>query len=123
MFADGSVFTPPALVPPSSTTWNVKLEIPVSIKRLYDFADAVDLTLVPPQGVAGINAPKVTVAKDQEFRNSLREAGAEYEVVKNTLARIAVKGTQFEDVSEHFKGVTAIAWTDNDPVVLTKAIS
>jgi large subunit ribosomal protein L10 len=65
----------------------------------------------------------VTVAKDQEFRNSLREAGASYEVVKNTLARIAVKGTQFEDVSEHLKGVTAIAWTDNDPVVLTKAIS
>ncbi|MFM9904039.1 MAG: 50S ribosomal protein L10 [Pyrinomonadaceae bacterium] len=65
----------------------------------------------------------VTVAKDQEFRNSLREAGAKYEVVKNTLARIAVKGTQFEDASEHFKGVTAIAWTDSDPVVLSKAIS
>lgn len=65
----------------------------------------------------------LTVSKDQEFRNSLREAGAQYEVVKNTLARIAVKGTQFEEVSEHLKGVTAIAWTDNDPVVLTKAIS
>ena len=65
----------------------------------------------------------VTVAKDQEFRSSLREAGAQYEVVKNTLARIAVKGTQFEEASEHFKGVTAIAWTQDDPVVLTKAIS
>ena len=59
----------------------------------------------------------------QEFRRSLSDAGANYEVVKNTLARIAVKGTQFEDVTEHFKGVTAIAWTENDPVVLTKAIS
>src|SRR6188768_28251 len=65
----------------------------------------------------------LTVTKDQEFRNSLREAGAKYEVVKNTLARIAVKGTQFEGAAEHFKGVTAIAWTDNDPVVLTKAVS
>jgi large subunit ribosomal protein L10 len=65
----------------------------------------------------------LSVTKDQEFRNSLREAGAEYSVVKNTLARIAVKGTQFEDVSESFKGVTAIAWTQNDPVVLSKAIS
>ena len=37
----------------------------------------------------------LSVTKDQEFRNSLREAGAEYSVVKNTLARIAVKGTQF----------------------------
>lgn len=65
----------------------------------------------------------VTVAKDQEFRNSIREAGAKYEVVKNTLARIAVKGTEFEQASEHFNGVTAIAWTENDSVVLTKAIS
>src|SRR5439155_4307120 len=40
-----------------------------------------------------------------------------------TLARIAVKGTQFEDVGEALKGVTAIAWTDSDPVVLSKAIS
>jgi len=65
----------------------------------------------------------LTVAKDQEFRNSLREAGAQYKVVKNTLARIAVKGTPFEGVSDSLKGVTALAWTENDPVVLSKAIS
>ncbi len=65
----------------------------------------------------------LTVSKDQEFRNSLREVGAKYQVVKNTLARIAVKGTQFEDATEYFKGVTAIAWTDGDPVVLSKAVS
>jgi large subunit ribosomal protein L10 len=70
-----------------------------------------------------VSFTKLTVTKDQEFRSSLREAGANYQVVKNTLARIAVKGTQFEDATEHFKGVTAIAWTDNDPVVLSKAIS
>ena len=70
-----------------------------------------------------VSFTKLTVTKDQEFRSSLREAGASYQVVKNTLARIAVKGTQFEDATEHFKGVTAIAWTENDPVVLSKAIS
>ncbi|HEY0430021.1 MAG TPA: 50S ribosomal protein L10 [Pyrinomonadaceae bacterium] len=66
---------------------------------------------------------KLTVNKDQEFRNQLREAGAKYQVVKNTIARLAVKGTPYENASEHFKGVTAIAWTENDPVVLSKAIS
>ncbi|MCD9185767.1 MAG: 50S ribosomal protein L10 [Pyrinomonadaceae bacterium] len=66
---------------------------------------------------------KLTVSKDQEFRNQLREAGAKYQVVKNTIARLAVKGTPYENASEHFKGVTAIAWTDNDPVVLSKAVS
>ncbi len=65
----------------------------------------------------------LSVTKDQEFRNAVREAGAQYQVVKNTLARIAVRGTDFEQASEHFKGVTAIAWTENDPVVLSKAIS
>jgi len=70
-----------------------------------------------------VSFSKLTVTKDQEFRNSLREAGAEYRVVKNTLARIAVKGTPFEETTQSLKGVTAIAWTDNDPVVLSKAIS
>jgi large subunit ribosomal protein L10 len=40
-----------------------------------------------------VSFTKLSVNKDIEFRNSLREAGAEYRVVKNTLARIAVKGT------------------------------
>ena len=66
---------------------------------------------------------KLTVVKDMEFRDRLREAGAEYRVVKNTLARIAVKGTDFEQATESFKGVTAIAWTDGDPVILSKAVS
>ena len=70
-----------------------------------------------------VSFTKLTVNKDIEFRNSLREAGAKYQVVKNTLARIATKDTQFEQASEHFKGVTAIAWTENDPVILSKAIS
>ena len=66
---------------------------------------------------------KVTVNKDQEFRHQLREAGASYQVVKNTIARLAVKGTPYEGAAEHFKGVTAIAWTESDPVVLSKAVS
>lgn len=70
-----------------------------------------------------VSFSKVTVGKDQEFRHQLREAGAEYRVVKNTLARLAIKGTQYEGASEHFKGVTAIAWTESDPVILSKAVS
>lgn len=67
---------------------------------------------------------KLTVTKDQELRNRLREAGATYNVVKNTLARRAAEGTPFEQAAEHFKGVTAIALsTNNDPVALSKAVS
>lgn len=66
---------------------------------------------------------KMTVAKDQELRNQLREAGVYYEVVKNTLARKATAGTPFEQAAEHFKGVTAIATSEGEPVNLSKAIS
>ncbi len=71
--------------------------------------------------IVGFN--KMTVAKDQELRNQLREAGVRYEVVKNTLARKAAEGTPFEQAAEHFKGVTAIAIGESDPVMLSKAIT
>ena len=65
----------------------------------------------------------MTVAKDQELRNQLREAGVTYSVVKNTLARKAAEGTSLEQASGQFKGVTAVALSDADPVGLSKAIS
>src|SRR3954467_10259682 len=85
--------------------------------------NALTESLAASKSAMVVSFSGVTVAKDQEFRNSIREAGAKYEVVKNTLARIAVKGTQFEEASASFKGVTAIAWTEGDPVVLSKAMS
>lgn len=66
---------------------------------------------------------KLTVAKDQELRRRLREAGATYSVVKNTLARKAAEGTPFAQTTEHFKGVTAIATSQGDAVTLSKAVS
>jgi large subunit ribosomal protein L10 len=65
----------------------------------------------------------LTVAKDQELRRRLREAGARYAVVKNTLARKAAEGTPYEQAAEHFKGVTALALSESDPVSLSKAVS
>jgi large subunit ribosomal protein L10 len=84
---------------------------------------ALTESLAASKSAMVVSFTKLTVNKDQELRSSLREAGASYQVVKNTLARIAVKGTQFEGTTDHLKGVTAIAWTENDPVVLSKAIS
>ncbi|MBA3570488.1 MAG: 50S ribosomal protein L10, partial [Pyrinomonadaceae bacterium] len=77
------------------------------------------------QSTAGmlVGFKKMTVAKDQDLRNQLREAGARYAVVKNTLARRAAAGTPFEQAAEHFKGVTGIALSTGDPVNLSKAVS
>src|SRR5262245_27937898 len=71
--------------------------------------------------VVGFN--KLTVAKDQELREQLRGAGAKYQVVKNTLARRAAKGTPFEQAEEHFKGVTAVAFVKDDGIALSKTLA
>jgi large subunit ribosomal protein L10 len=71
--------------------------------------------------VVGFN--KLTVAKDQELREQLRNAGAEYKVVKNTLARRAAKGTPFEQAEEHFKGVSAVAFVKDDGIALSKTLT
>ena len=66
----------------------------------------------------GINVPQVT-----ELRSQLRKAKAEYKVVKNSLAKRALKGTSFESLSSHFEGMTAVAYTKDDPVALAKALT
>ena len=66
----------------------------------------------------GLNVPQVT-----DLRRQLRAARASYKVVKNTLAKRAVKGTPFEALSAHFKGTTAIAYTGGDPVLLAKTLT
>ena len=70
-----------------------------------------------------VSFKKMTVAKDQELRRQLREAGVSYSVVKNTLARKAAAGTPLEPLADEFKGVTAVALSTTDPVGLSKAIS
>jgi len=65
----------------------------------------------------------LTVVKDTSFRKSIRESHAQYRVSKNTLLKLAVKESQFESLSEHFKGATAVATTENDVVALAKAVN
>ncbi len=66
----------------------------------------------------GINVPQVT-----ELRSQLRKAKSGYKVVKNSLAKRALKGTAFEPLSVHFEGMTAVAYTKDDPVLLAKALT
>ena len=66
---------------------------------------------------------KLTVAQDYELRKTLRSSGAKYRVVKNTLAKLAAKGTAAEEALNDLSGVTSLAYTSGDPVALAKAIS
>jgi large subunit ribosomal protein L10 len=66
----------------------------------------------------GLNVPQVT-----ELRRQLRTAKASYRVVKNTLARRALKGTPFQPLEKFFEGTTAVAYTATDPVALAKTLT
>ena len=65
----------------------------------------------------------LTAAKDFELRKTVRGAGAGYHVVKNKLAAKASQGSKVEKALQGLKGVSAVAYTSGDPVVLAKALS
>jgi large subunit ribosomal protein L10 len=66
----------------------------------------------------GIKVPEVT-----ELRRQVKASKATYKVVKNTLAKRALKGTAFEPLAVHFEGTTAVAYSEDDPVALAKTLT
>jgi len=65
----------------------------------------------------GLAVPEAT-----ELRRQVRAAQGNYRVVKNALAKRAVAGTPFESLRDVFEGPTAIAFSNDDPVMLAKAL-
>ena len=67
----------------------------------------------------GVNVDQIT-----NLRTEFRKAGVEYRVVKNTLVKIALKGTAYEsaDLNAQLKGQTGIAWSYEDPSAAAKVI-
>jgi large subunit ribosomal protein L10 len=66
----------------------------------------------------GITVPQVT-----ELRKQVRDSGSQYVVIKNTLALIAVKDTPLTKLTQHFTGMTAVAYNTTDPVALAKVLT
>jgi large subunit ribosomal protein L10 len=71
------------------------------------------------QTLEGVNLLVVThqnglsVEETTALRTQIREAGAGFKVTKNRLAKIAMKDTQFEPLSDLFTGPTAIAVSED----------
>ena len=65
----------------------------------------------------------LTASKDFELRKAVRNAGGSYHVVKNKLAAKASQGSKIEAALQGLKGVSAVAYTSGDPVMLAKALS
>ena len=63
----------------------------------------------------------MTVAQSTALRGKVREVGASYKVSKNSLAKIAIKGTNYEGIGDLLTGPVALA-TSVDPVAAAKAV-
>lgn len=64
----------------------------------------------------------LTVQQLSELRKQLRAVSAEYKVVKNRLARLAVASSELEGLGGHLKGPTGLIISKQDPVAVAKAL-
>src|SRR5688572_17630276 len=89
-----------------------KVQVVEQIKERFDASEGALLT----------EYRGLSVSEIAELRNSLREANADYKVLKNTLTRIAVKEIGLEGLVEMLEGPTAIAFCKSDPAAVAKAL-
>jgi large subunit ribosomal protein L10 len=88
----------------------VKEENITSLKA--DLGKAMSLVLADFRGIS--------VKSDTTLRREFRLSGCRYQVVKNSLLGIAVKGTPMEGIEKLLAGPTAIAYSFEDPSVPAK---
>lgn len=89
-----------------------KVQAVSDIKEKLEGAEAVFLT----------EYRGLTVKAVQELRRSLRDSGAEYKVVKMTLAKRAAGDAGIEGLDDYLLGPTALAFANRDPVATAKAL-
>ena len=81
---------------------------------------ALKLNLAKAQSLVLADFRGISVKADTTLRREFRLSGCKYQVVKNTLLGIAVKGTPMEGIEKLLAGPTAIAYSFEDPAVPAK---
>jgi large subunit ribosomal protein L10 len=66
----------------------------------------------------GLNVEKMT-----QLRRELRKSAVEYRIVKNTLLRLAIKGTDKEPLQSETRGPIGVAWSEKDIVAPARVLS
>lgn len=74
------------------------------------------------QGLVLTSIKGLTVAEVTDLRRQLHDAGVSYQVVKNTLAKKALEGTDMSVLAGDFKAETAVAWSNTDAVSPAKVL-
>ena len=85
----------------------------MNYEQKREFVESLKKDLTVANLVLVTNQSGLTVDESTELRSKMREAGANFRVVKNTLARLAVDGSKLSDMKAHFKGPTAVAFSED----------
>jgi large subunit ribosomal protein L10 len=64
----------------------------------------------------------LTVHQLAELRKQLRPVSAQYKIVKNRLARIAIETSELQELRDHLKGPTGLIVAREDPVAVAKTL-
>lgn len=88
-----------------------KADLIDSLRRTFETSEVVVIT----------HQAGLTVTEVEQLRSKVRKAGAGYKVTKNRLARLALQGTRYENLTDRFTGPTSVT-TSKDPVAAAKAI-
>ena len=86
------------------------------IKLIKEKIDKAQVAIVTEY--KGLSVEEIT-----KLRRALQKDGGDYMVTKNTLAKIALKGTDFEVLAESLTGPIAIAFGFEDQVSPAKAVA
>lgn len=84
--------------------------------------DELKETLAKVQSVIVADYRGLKVSDTLGLRSEIRKADCQFRVVKNTLVKLAIKGTAMEGLSPLLKGPTAIAFSFEDPVAPAKVV-
>ncbi len=75
------------------------------------------------KSVVLVDARGLTVLQDTNLRKTLREAGVDYKVYKNSLLNLAVEGTDYEPLKAHLAGPSAVAFSYEDATTAASLIN
>ena len=78
-----------------------------------ELVSSVQETLKSAKMVVVAQQNGLSVSEVTALRRQMRDNGACFKVLKNTLAKLAVKGTALDGTSSMFKGPTAIAFSQD----------
>jgi large subunit ribosomal protein L10 len=84
--------------------------------------DEIAAQITESEAIYAADYSGLTVAQAAALRSKLREAGASFRIVKNTLTLRAADKAQAEQVKELIEGPTAFTFVHGDPALAAKAL-